>query len=93
MSTDKVTILTEEEKNAMKMDIVNRMSTELGGHCIKRMLEEKLTLVEIMSTITMMSCMMVDTLASSTGRDPRNMLNGYIETVKAYKVNGERTDE
>ncbi len=87
---DEVRILNEEEKKAMKLDIVDRMSTELGGHCIKRMLEEKMTLVEVFSTISMMSCLMIDSLAGSTGRDPRTLLNGYIETVKAYKVKGER---
>lgn len=87
---DEVRILNEEEKKAMKLDIVDRMSTELGGHCIKRMLEEKMTMVEVLSTITMMSCLMIDSLASTTGRDPRTLLNGYIETVKEYKVKGER---
>lgn len=87
---DEVRILNEEEKKAMKLDIVDRMSTELGGHCIKRMLEEKMTMVEVFSTITMMSCLMIDSLASTTGRDPRTLLNGYIETVKEYKVKGEK---
>lgn len=90
---DEVRILNEEEKKAMKLDIVDRMSTELGGHCIKRMLEEKMTLVEVFSTISMMSCLMIDSLAGSTGRDPRTLLNGYIETVKAYKVKGEREED
>ena len=90
---DEVRILNEEEKKAMKLDIVDRMSTEPGGHCIKRMLEEKMTLVEVLSTISMMSCLMIDSLAGSTGRDPRTLLNGYIETVKAYKVKGEREED
>lgn len=90
---DEVRILSEEEKEKAKLGIVNRMSTELGGHCIKRMLEEKMTLVEIFSTISMMSCLMIDSLAGSTGRDPRTLLNGYIESVKAYKVQGEREGE
>lgn len=90
---DEVRILNEEEKKTMKLDIVDRMSTELGGHCIKRMLEEKMTLVEVFSTISMMSCLMIDSLAGSTGRDARTLLNGYIETVKTYKVKGERQEE
>lgn len=90
---DDVRILNEEEKKKMKLDIVDRMSTELGGHCIKRMLEEKMTLVEVFSTISMMSCMMIDSLAATTGRDARTLLNGYIETVKAYKVKGEREED
>jgi hypothetical protein len=90
---DKVRILNEEEKKTVKLGIVNRMSMELGRHCIMRMQEEKMTLVEILSTISMMSCVMVDTLAGSTGRDPRTLLNGYIETVKQYKVKGEREED
>jgi len=93
MMADEVKILTEEEKKVMTLDIVNRMSTELGGHCIKRMLEEKMSLVEIFSTISMMSCLMIDSLASSTGRDSRSMIDGYINTVKAYKVQGESKED
>ena len=88
--TEEVKILSEEEKKTMKLDIIDRMSTELGGHCIKRMLEEKMTMVEAFSTITMMSCMMVESLAASTGRDARELLDGYIETVREYKIEGER---
>lgn len=90
---DEVKILNKEEKKVMTLDIVDRMSEELGKHCIKRMLEENMTLVEVFSTISMMSCLMIDSLASSTGRAPRTLLNGYIETVKAYKVDGEREEE
>ena len=73
-----------------QISVVDKMSAELGQHCIKRMLEEKMSLVEIFSTISMISCLMIDALATEIGRNSRELLNGYIETVKRYKTNIER---
>lgn len=86
---DKKRIINKEKEIDADIDVVKRMSTKLGCYCIRKMIEEKMTMTEVMSTITMMSCLMIDSLASSTGRDPRYLLDGYVELVKVYKVQGE----
>lgn len=87
--TEKKRIINKEKEIDADIDVIKRMSTKLGCYCIRKMLEENMTITEVMSTITMMSCLMIESLASSTGRDPRYLLNSYVEFIKVYKVQGE----
>ena len=67
-----------------KIDKIKSLSREIGDEFISKVVDAKLKPTEILTTITVMSCKLVESLAKTIDVSPKVFLEGFQEAVGAY---------